>query len=257
MKRIVHISLFSIFIIAVFGLMGFIYIENARQNIEDVKVRIVRDNAEGFLTKEEILGMVEQFDSLTSKTVKEVRIKEIENKIALSPFVEQADVFINVDKNLVINVDEKRPFLRVFNRYGMSFYLDQDGKPFPLNDNYASLVPVASGYINLEMDERHGIPVEEGSEEILSSLYKLNLAIGSSDFLRAQVNQIYLNSKGEYDLIPEVGNHVVQLGTLENLEDKLNRLELWYRKSFTMQGGDKYSTISLKYQGQVVCTKKK
>jgi cell division protein FtsQ len=118
------------------------------------------------------------------------------------------------------------------------------------------MVTVASGYINLEFDVLTGIPLSGTGEEVLADLHYLNTEISKSEFLRAQVSQIYLNSIGEYDLIPEVGDQVIQLGSLEDLEDKLERLELWYRKSFVNEEVDQYSTINLKFKGQVVCSKK-
>ena len=37
----------------------------------------------------------------------------------------------------------------------------------------------------------------------------------------------------EIDLIPRVGNHVIHLGTTENLEGKLRNLEAFYDKVLT------------------------
>ncbi|RKY94428.1 MAG: hypothetical protein DRQ13_08275, partial [Ignavibacteriae bacterium] len=38
--------------------------------------------------------------------------------------------------------------------------------------------------------------------------------------------------KHEYDLIPEVGNHIIQLGSADNSMEKLDKLEIWYKKAF-------------------------
>lgn len=256
MKRVIHISLFSLFIIMVFGLMGFIYIENAKQLVGEINIRIIRDSDQGFLSQDDILNLIEEADSISSMQIREVSIKDIELRIISNPFVEQADAFINIDKDLVINVKEKSPFLRIFTRHGNGFYLDDQGKPFPLNENYSSLVPIASGYINIEFDQKNGMPVTDEEDDLISALFYLTSVIRQSDFLNAQISQIYLNSKGEYDLIPEVGNHIIQLGSLDNVEDKLDRLELWYKKSFVREGGDKYGIINLRYKDQVVCTRK-
>lgn len=255
MKKAFHISLFTLFILIVFGLMGFIYVENSRQTLGGTQVRIIREGNKGFLTGEDILKMTGMDDTTMVRRADELDPAWMEGRLLANPFVARADVFVNIEKNLVINIQEKRPFLRVFNRQGKSFYLDDEGKPFPLSDRYAYHTLVASGYIDIAIDQPGGLPGENGKQQILIDLHRLTSAIKQSEFLSAQVSQIYLNSKGEYDLVPELGDHIIKLGTLEDLDDKLMRLELWYRKSF-VASGDRYSTVSLKFRNQVVCTKK-
>lgn len=255
MKRVIQISLFSLFILVILGLMGFIYIENAKYHIEDISIHIVRNSEKGFLTTDDILNLIVDVDSIPMKQVREVSTKDIERQIAQNPFVIQADAYINIDKNLIINVEEKHPFLRIFTKHGLGFYLDHQGVPFPLSEQYSSLVTIASGHIDIDMDKASGLPVNWIEEEAISNLYWLTSEIRKSEFLCAQIGQIYLNSKGEYDLIPEVGDHIIQLGSLKNLEDKLERLELWYKKSFVVEG-DKYKIVNLRYKGQIVCTRK-
>ncbi len=65
-----------------------------------------------------------------------------------------------------------------------------------------------------------------------------------------------MNSKGEYDLIPELGNHLVQFGTFDNAQIKLRNLDAYYRKSLKTDDWDIYKTINLTYKDQIVCTKK-
>lgn len=54
MKRIIQISLFVLFTLGVAGLMGFVYIENGKQQINGVVIRIDRDTENGFISAEKI-----------------------------------------------------------------------------------------------------------------------------------------------------------------------------------------------------------
>jgi len=80
--------------------------------------------------------------------------------------------------------------------------------------------------------------------------------INQNKFLKAQISEIYLNSKGEFDLIPQLGNHLIRFGTMEDASTKLNNLDIFYRKALIGEGWDKYETINLKYKNQVVCKRK-
>jgi cell division protein FtsQ len=236
--------------------MGFIYLENARNTIGEVQVRILRETDEGFLDAEDIVSLLRTTDSISSQRINTLNTAGFETQIEANPFVARVDAFVNVDKDLIINVDEKKAFLRVFTREGHSFYLDTEGKPFPLSSKYTALVPVASGYIDIGIDEETGIPRPGESGETLSRITQLAKLIRQNEFLDALVSQIYLNSKGEYDLIPELGDFLIRMGSLENAAGKLAKLELWYKASSSIADWDQYRSINLTYEDQVVCTKK-
>ena len=76
-------------------------------------------------------------------------------------------------------------------------------------------------------------------------------------FLSADVVQIVATggegSALQLAIIPRSVNATVDLGTTENLERKLATLRRFYDKGLSRIGWDKYSKISLRYDGQVVC----
>lgn len=90
----------------------------------------------------------------------------------------------------------------------------------------------------------------------MADLLKLTELINQNIFLKAQISEIYVNSKGEYDLIPQLGNHLIRFGTMNDARAKLNNLDIFYRKALICEGWDKYETINLKYKNQVVCKRK-
>lgn len=81
--------------------------------------------------------------------------------------------------------------------------------------------------------------------------------IVSDSFFNADVVQIVATGGGDKSLqlavVPRVANVTVDLGTTENLQGKLATLRRFYEKGLSRIGWDKYSHISLRYDGQVVC----
>jgi DNA-binding Lrp family transcriptional regulator len=81
--------------------------------------------------------------------------------------------------------------------------------------------------------------------------------IRRESFLSADVAQIIAtggrSSVLQLAIIPRSVNATVDLGTTENLERKLATLRRFYDKGLSRIGWDKYSKISLRYDGQVVC----
>ena len=71
-----------------------------------------------------------------------------------------------------------------------------------------------------------------------------------------QIEQICVFPNKEVELIPRVGRFRIVLGALDDFEEKLNKLRLFYDQAIPKVGWDKYSVIDLKYKNQIVCTKK-
>ena len=86
--------------------------------------------------------------------------------------------------------------------------------------------------------------------------------IEKDSFWGAEIVQIVASTMSsgdlELELIPRTGSHVVefgQVGDSKEIEEKLDKLLAFYQKGLTNLGWENFSTISIKYKGQVVCTK--
>jgi len=86
--------------------------------------------------------------------------------------------------------------------------------------------------------------------------------IEKDSFWGAEIVQIVASTMSsgdlELELIPRTGSHVVefgQVGDKEEIEQKLDKLLAFYQNGLINLGWDSFSTISIKYKGQVVCTK--
>lgn len=84
--------------------------------------------------------------------------------------------------------------------------------------------------------------------------------IENDDFWHSEVVQIVASTMSSGDLrlelIPRTGNHTVLFGSVEDVEQKLNKLLSFYQNGLGNLGWDSFSTISVEYKNQVVCTKK-
>ena len=134
------------------------------------------------------------------------------------------------------------PLVRVMNNRGQDFYVDSKGEILSQH-SLAVQLPVATGYV----DRRFA------SDELLSVVR----AIDRSEFWKAQVEQINVTKDGQIELVPRVGDHLLILGTADGVEDKLNRLMNFYGKGLDNVGWNKYRSISVAYDNQVVCKKRK
>ena len=70
-----------------------------------------------------------------------------------------------------------------------------------------------------------------------------------------QVMQIQVQPNLELDLALRVGNAIVHLGEANNYEKKMNNLRAFYDKVLPNVGWNRYQSISVAYENQVIGTK--
>ncbi len=262
MKRIIQITAFILFALALSGLMGFIYLEREMQELDDINVRVCRDSEKGFINKDEIYTLIESTDSIRNRKFKEINTRKLEQIISENPYVQNTDVFVNINNRLIVNVKEKSVVLRVFNQNSNGYYIDENAGILPLSNQFTPRILIANGYINTPHIKNHDNIYDSiytsptANKTVLSDLFTLTNIICNDKFLQAQISQIYVNSKGEYDLIPQIGNQIIHLGSIDNAENKLAKLEIFYKEAMMKSGWEKYKIINLKFKNQVVCTKK-
>lgn len=166
----------------------------------------------------------------------------VEQILAGHPLIGGAQCYKTGGDLLRINISSKVPLVRVLNVRGQDFYVDSRGEILTQH-SLAVQLPVATGYI----DKRFA------SDQLL----RVVSAIDRSDFWKAQVEQIDVTQDGQIRLVPRVGNHLLVLGTADDIENKLDRLMNFYKTGLDNIGWNKYSSISVAYGNQVVCKKRK
>src|SRR5690606_38519624 len=82
----------------------------------------------------------------------------------------------------------------------------------------------------------------------MMQLFSLANFINQNPFWNAQINQVFINQNGDFELIPRVGNHRIILGNTQNMDKKFNKLKLFYQKGLNNTGWNEYSIINLKFK---------
>jgi cell division protein FtsQ len=179
-----------------------------------------------------------------------LEVERMERVLEGDPFVKNADVYIDQNNQLHINIEQREPLVRVLDNNGNNYYLDAAGKKMPPSKNFAARVMVATGNISPYTPE-----FREKRKSSLKDLYNITQTLLADEFLKSFIQQIHVNNAGEFILVPLIGNQKIILGSAKKLEDKLNRLKIFYKEGMPYEGWRKYETINLKYSGQVVCKK--
>ena len=165
----------------------------------------------------------------------------IEHILDENPYVRDAQVYFTTDATLHVNVRQREPFLRVY--APDPFYLDEDGRRLPVNTDYPCRLRVCT------MEGK-------ATDNRLAQAFALETLLQRDSLLNAMIDQIHLNRRQEFELIPKVGRQRIRLGTFDRMDEKLANTVLFDRKGMPQSGWDRYAVLDMRYKGQIVAVRR-
>ncbi len=226
--------------------------KKAQLKCNQLFVHIDYDSGISFLKEQEVTERLNYLsgNDLPGRILSSIDFKTLERELEENPFVEHAVIFVDGNRNIIANITQKRPILRILNSDGVSYYMGEKGEHIPLSDNFTPHVTIATGMV-----ENHESPMRDSI--VLVNLYQLVLALRGDDFLNALVDQIVVKEDGTLDFIPKISGHVIHFGQVdENMNEKFSRLKTFYNEGMRKVGWNKYKAIDLRFNNQVVCEKR-
>jgi cell division protein FtsQ len=175
-------------------------------------------------------------------------LRGLEQLLEKSLWIKDAELYFDNSEILHVSVTEREPVARIFTTAGRSFYIDSDDKQMPLSDKMSAKVPVFTGFPDKKL-------LLKKDSALLRDVRTTATFIANNSFWLSQVSQIDITPEWQFEMVPVVGNHLVKLGTAENIEKKFHRLFIFYKNVLSQAGFDKYRTIDVQYAGQVIGVK--
>lgn len=258
MKRILNI-LFIIPVLYFLIVPGYLAVKLRSQLCGGVRITIEDSSEYHFVTKRQLQNIVfGNSRKILGRPVKEISIKEIEDKISELRELKVAEVYMDIDGIIHVYADQRNPVIRVIPDGGGDFFMDEDGVVIRRRNLYTPRLQVAGGNITISSAMLNGVSVLDTSikKSILKDIYFIVNYVHDDDFWSAQIDQIFVDNNDEIDFIPRVGNQRIHIGTAEDLEGKLKNLQAFYDDVLPEVGWNKYSLINLEYKDQIVCKKR-
>ncbi|WP_430810380.1 MULTISPECIES: cell division protein FtsQ/DivIB [unclassified Carboxylicivirga] len=194
-----------------------------------------------FVSGNEIKDLVlDEYAGILGRPLGELDCHQMEAFFLNHPAVKNCEVFTTCGGALHVHVTQREPLLRVFD-VSASYYLDEDGHKMPLFKNHSAHVLVVTGFIK--------------RLKSMDQLIQLARFIHKDAFWKAQIEQLYVDEQGELSIVPRVGDHIIEFGHLEDIDVKFRNLRALYTNGWNSREWNVYKKVSLKYKGQVVCTK--
>lgn len=220
----------------------------------EIHVTLQDSSINKFVTKQEVVEIINNYYGHTiGKKNSEINLAKLENLLNLRSAVKESQVSITRDGVLNVEIRQRKPVMRIETKNG-GFYIDEDAFIFPLIEKYTSYVPIATGNIPFYAVPEQQAVKKTDSLDCIARLLELGKFLESNPFWNSQIEQIYFEENGDVIMYPRVGKQKIIFGTLDNIEEKFNKLSSFYKYIVPGFGWEKYSVVNLKFRRQIVCT---
>ena len=191
------------------------------------------------ISEDSIQSVIPELLVLKNINKSNIHKNNLEFELNKNQLINQSDIFIDVSGKMIVNIKQRKPIARFLDNKN---YLDVNGLIMPKSKDYSPVVPIIVGFNKSTLQ--------------LKSIYKLSHFIYEDKFLRKNITKIIIDSTGNFVLQLRKHKFKVSLGRLDKLELKVNNFKAFYIKGMKDQLLNKYSTINLQFDNQVVGVKK-
>ncbi|MBS1486968.1 MAG: cell division protein FtsQ [Bacteroidetes bacterium] len=215
----------------------------------EVAIEIDNNQENHFLDEADVLKLVDNSGvAIKGSSINHINLKEIEGKLKYDKHIADAQLFSDLKGNLTVNVKLRRPVARIVQQDAPDAYIAEDGVVMPMSEKYTSRVLLLSGAFMKRLLETQNLSTTAEGKQILEMIEFVN----QNKFWKAQIAQMDVNSEGKIILYPEISAQKVEFGRAENIEQKFDKLMLFYKRILPQRGWTKYARVNLEYEGQII-----
>lgn len=216
------------------------------------EISMAGNGGQWFMNKKEVVDILTGNGavSLKGRSLKRFDLRSMEERLQRNVWIRDAELFFDNNEVLQVKIEEREPIARIFTATGNSFYIDSSCERLPLSDKVSARLPVFTGF---PTDKPR---VGKADSLLLQHIKQVSLFIQHDPFWMAQIAQTDILPDRRFEMIPMVGNHVIEFGDGTDYDKKFGRLLQFYRLVLSKTGMDVYERVNVQYDRQVIGVKK-
>ncbi|PTB97140.1 cell division protein FtsQ [Marivirga lumbricoides] len=250
-KKKIYIALRFI-IPAIIFLISIGFVSKKQEEKLCKKIVITIENQQGnfFINEGDIMDKVTKNgrEMVVNLPFDNVKLKDIEQRIEALKFVQSAQVYRDLQGNMLIDAVQARPIARVFNPVGKDYYISDRGEILPVSERFTARVMVLSGSFFRPYLEKNLLIDQAGKD-----LFNFIQFIEKDKFWSAQFAQLEVNKSGMINIYPQVTKQIIEFGSVADYSEKLSKLKIFYDKILPDRGWNRYERVNLQFKDQIIC----
>ena len=167
-----------------------------------VEINIEDENENGFLKTTEVKTLLERKSLYPlNRRIDGINTREIENILLKTAFVNTAQCYVTTEGHVKLSLTQRTPIVRVKAENGEDYYIDDNGGVMP-NTQYTSDMIIVTGALSKQYACKY--------------ISLLASTIMADDLWRNQIEQINVLKDKTIEIVPRVGDHIINIGMLPN-----------------------------------------
>lgn len=217
--------------------------------LKDIQINLVNIHENHFIDEDDVMQLMELSEaSMLGARIDKINFRELESKIKKSRHVKEADVYTDLNGNMVAQVQLHRPVARIVRNDGPDGYIAEDGTVMPVSDKFTARVLLISGSFANKLLQVENVAVSPEGKQLMAVIRMIR----DDEFLNAQTAQLDIDASASINIFPQVGGQIVEFGRPENIEVKFRKLKIFYKEILPQMGWNKYRRVNVEYEGQIV-----
>ena len=223
-----------------------------RQTCKAVEIEITGVEEFYFLDKQDIRNKIMQDNNERpeGRLVTGFDLQRLEESLEKNVWVRDAELFFDNNMILHVKISEREPIARIFTNTGKTYYIDSSVHTMPLSEKMNVRIPVFTGFPSDK------VKLKGANLQLMKQVRNLAMYISGNEFFKAQVAQVDITPAGNFEMVPVIGNHVIEFGNGENLASKFRRLYIFYHQVLRETGFDSYHRINVQFERQIIGTRR-
>lgn len=216
--------------------------EAARHVCKGIDVEINGNGNVSYVSEKSVRDLLASYPSpIEGQPLPTVNTFEIAQFLRQFNNFETVDCMITTQGHLKVKVTPMVPAIRVF-QGSESYYVNKDGKTMAALPSFHVDVPVVTGRFDKTFRPEQVLPVVRfiQKDSLLSNLVGMINAVDGENII----------------LVPRIRGHVINFGDTTRLDEKRDAILTAYRSILPYKGWETYDTISVKFKGQIVATRR-
>jgi cell division protein FtsQ len=236
--------------VGLFALIGFAEKKQSNKICKNVQVHIEDVYATYFIDENDVLGLLTHngTERIIGASFKNIDLKNLELRLKTNKFIRSCQVYTDLKGELNVEIQQCRPIARIIQRNAPDAYISEEGTILPISDRFTARVVLVEGAGTARLLEENSLTKEERKAFVEFLRY-----IDEEKFWKAQIAHITVDRSGAITMYPQVGKQVIEFGTAVDIEQKFNKLKIFYKQILPVKGWNRYKRVNLAYQNQIIC----
>ena len=250
LNKIWDITKIAGLVILLFGSIGLVEKQYGDRICTSIDVEIDNQYENYFINEGDVIDLITNGgeNRIVGESFDDLNLKAIETELLQTKFIQNAEVYKDLEGTLMISINQSRPIARLMSNKLNDRYISNKGDVLPLSKRYTARVVLIDGAY-ADNSKLYDL----GDTEYNRQLMALLKHIDRDPFWKAQIAQLNINKKGNILMHTQVSKQVVEFGKPVDIEEKFRKLKIFYKDILPAKGWNSYNSVSVKFKDQIVC----